>query len=115
MTPYGLGVTTMRVKNMGLAVDDSGKSLEANFFKLMAGRADVALGLSVDGDNLLVRPEFAGKIERLPLPFSEDLMYFSVTKPFYQANRAAVERMWDAIGRLRAGAAAEIQVSPPKR
>jgi len=51
----------------------------------------------------------------LPLPFAEDAMYFSVSKAYYKANRAAVERMWDAIGRLRAAAAAKSQASPPTR
>lgn len=86
---------------MGVPTDDSGKTLEANFTKLLAGRADLALGLEMTAQSLLAQPGMAGKIETLPLPFSDEVYFLGLSKAFYHAHPQLSERLWDAIARIR--------------
>lgn len=46
-------------------------------------------------------------VERKVLPLFETTCYLGVTKVFYARNGAAVERMWNAIGRLNQAAKAQ--------
>jgi polar amino acid transport system substrate-binding protein len=88
----------------GARVDDQGKSLEANFAKLMAGRGDAAAGFEEEGARLMALPEYAGKIEVLPRPLLAQSYYLSVSNHFYAEHGPAVEKMWNAIGRLNQSA-----------
>ncbi len=81
-------------------VDQSGRSLQVNFARMLAGRGDIAAGFEEEGMRLLRLPEFAGKVDVLPVPLFEQAYFMVVTKPYYAQHGPAVERMWDAIGRL---------------
>lgn len=102
LVPSGSVVIRERMESTGAAMDMNGNSFETNFEKLLAGRGDAAIGFEHEGMLLLERPEFAGKIEALPIPLKELMFYMIVHKDFYQAHRVRVEAMWTAIGRLRA-------------
>jgi polar amino acid transport system substrate-binding protein len=105
MLPFGSVLLTDRLQAMNVRFDDKGKSLNAVFAKLLAGRGDVAIGAEYSGRAILADPRYAGKIEELLKPFSEESYYFGVSRRFYEANGPQVERLWDAIGRVRASAA----------
>ncbi len=88
------------LRKAGAPMDEQGRSLQANLSKLLAGRGDAAVGVWDEGERLLALPEFAGKIEMLPLPVFEQAYFLIVTKAFYAENGPAVETMWNTIGRL---------------
>ncbi|MES2150792.1 MAG: hypothetical protein V4508_13500 [Pseudomonadota bacterium] len=107
LVSFGSVLVTERLTASRVPFDDNGKSTAVNLTKLMARRGDLLVGYEHDVEALLARPEFAGKVEALPIPFSDEICYLTVTPAFYRANRAQVERMWDAIGRLRKQARAQ--------
>ena len=88
------------LRKLGAPMDEQGRSLHANLSKLIAGRGDAAVGVWDEGAQLLLRPEFAGKIEVLPLPVFEQPYFLVVTKTYYAQHGPAVEKMWNTIGRL---------------
>lgn len=88
------------LRKIGAPMDEQGRSLRANLSKLVAGRGDAAVGVWEEGVPLLTLPEFAGKIEMLPLPVHEQAYFLVVTKTFYAEHTGAVEAMWNKIGRL---------------
>ncbi|WP_228893566.1 hypothetical protein [Pseudoduganella aquatica] len=98
---FGSVLMIDKLAAMGVQTDDSGKTLSANFAKLLAGRADIVVGLETTGLALLALPEFAGKIEALPAPFTEEAYYLGLSKAFYDAHPQLSERLWDAIARQR--------------
>lgn len=88
------------LRRIGARADQNARSLEVNFARMLAGRGDLAAGFSEEGERLLMLPAFAGRIEELPLPLFEQPYYFAVSKGFYAQHGPAVERMWNALGRL---------------
>lgn len=101
LVPFGMVMLHDHLKSLEVAIDNSGKTMETNFAKMLAGRADVAVGTEYHGRELLALPQFAGKIEELPQPFT-DAPYFLVTsRRFYDANPQLMEKLWDTIGRIR--------------
>jgi polar amino acid transport system substrate-binding protein len=98
---FGSVLMVDKLAAMDVQADDSGKMLSANFSKLLAGRADIAVGLETTGLALLALPEFAGKIEALPVPFTDEAYYLGLSRTFYNANPQLSERLWDAIARQR--------------
>ncbi|MES2016520.1 MAG: hypothetical protein V4484_08485 [Pseudomonadota bacterium] len=100
----GAILTRNALAKLKVAIDQNGQSSEVNFTKLVAGRGDVAAAFDFEGGRLMQLPRFAGKIEMLPLPLFEQTYYLAVTKRFQSRNQAAVETMWNAIGRLNQAA-----------
>lgn len=101
LIPTGSVLLNDRMASMKIPFDASGKTLEVNFTKLVAGRADVAVGSEQNGLDLMADPRFAGKVEMLPQAFSDEAYYMAVSKAFHEANPDTTARMWAAIGRLR--------------
>lgn len=100
LVPYGSTLLPSAMRALKVPFDQEGRSLAINFAKMLAGRGDAAAGFEAEGMLLLAQPAFAGKIEVIALPLFEQTYYLGVTKTYYARNRVAVERMWDAIGRL---------------
>lgn len=98
---FGSMLAVDKLAALGVPADDSGKTLEANFSKLLAGRADLAVAPELLGQALLDLPQFAGKIEALPAPFTDELYYLGLSRQFYDAHPQLSERLWDAIARIR--------------
>ena len=88
------------LRKLGAPMDEQGRSLHANLSKLMAGRGDAAVGVWDEGVHLLTLPEFAGKVEMLPIPMFEQPYFLAVTKAYYAQHGPKVEVMWNTIGRL---------------
>jgi polar amino acid transport system substrate-binding protein len=101
LIPTGSVLLNDRMASMKIPFDASGKTLEVNFTKLVAGRSDVAIGSELNGIDLMADPRFAGKVEMLPVAFSDEAYYLAVSKPFHEANPDTTARLWAAIGRLR--------------
>lgn len=93
-----------RLHQIGTVYDNNAVSVQQNLEKLLAARGDALVGLDTDVAPLLRLPRYAGAIEALPVPFSEYQHYLVVTPAFYQANRAAVDALWHAIGVIRVSA-----------
>jgi polar amino acid transport system substrate-binding protein len=100
LAPSGSLGMAEALRRVGAPIDERGRSLQANLAKLMAGRGDAAVGVWDEGSVLLALPEFAGKIEMLPLPLHEQAYYLVVTRAFYEEHADQVEIMWNKIGQL---------------
>ncbi len=87
-----------------VATDNNARSIDVNFAKIMAGRGELTAGFEEEGKRLLRLPQYAGNIEMLPQPLQEGTYYLVVSRSFYAGNDAAVEKLWDAIGRLNQAA-----------
>jgi polar amino acid transport system substrate-binding protein len=105
MLPFGAVLLSDRLRAMQVPFDDKGKSLQVVFAKLLAGRGDVAIGAEYSGRAAMTDPRYAGKIDALPVPFSEEPYYLGVSRQFYAANGPGVEQLWSAMGHLRASPA----------
>ncbi|MBA5603806.1 hypothetical protein H3H36_00320 [Duganella sp. FT3S] len=93
-----------RLRALGLETDDGAADLETNFAKLLVRRGDVALGYENDGQKLLARAPFAGKIEALPVAFAQAYHYLCLSHQFHDANPAQAAALWSAIARTAASA-----------
>ena len=105
LIPFGSVLLSDRLQAMHVPFDDKGKTLNLIFGKLLARRGDVSIGAEYSGAAQMRDPRFAGRIEVLALPFSEEFYYLGVSRAYYAANAARVEQLWDALGRIRASPA----------
>ncbi|MYN44600.1 hypothetical protein GTP23_05860 [Pseudoduganella sp. FT93W] len=101
LTPFGTVMPREKLQALNVPIDANGRTMQANFQKMLAGRADVAVALETHGAQLLLLPQFAGKIEMLPAPFLDENYYLAISPAFYEAHAALIEKLWDTIGRLR--------------
>ena len=101
LIPPGMILLSDRLQKMAVAFDDGANDMNQIAAKLLAGRAEAAIGLEYDVDELNKRPEFVGKFEKLPVPFTETEYYLVFSKQFYAAHKELAEAMWNAIGKTR--------------
>ncbi len=101
LVPFGSVLLLDRLTQMGVPLENTARGLEANFQKLLAGRAELAVGSEFTGAALMAQPQYTGKIEALPLPFSDEPYYLSVSKRFRDAHPDTVEKLWIAMARIR--------------
>lgn len=99
LSAHGALVMRDRLRALGIATDDGGADLETNFAKLLARRGDVALGFESDAKPLMARAPFAGKIEALPVQFSQERYYLCLSHKFRDAHPGLAAALWDAIPR----------------
>ncbi len=97
---FGASLMQDRLRGMDVPFDASGKTARANFDKLLAGRGDLVAGLDA-GAGLLALPEYAGRIELLPVAFSNEAYYLGLSRHFVALHPDVAERLWDAIARIR--------------
>jgi polar amino acid transport system substrate-binding protein len=101
LVPSGSVLSQDRLTQMGVPQENTARGLEANFQKLLAGRAELAMGSEFTGNVLMGQPQYAGKIEALPAPFADEPFYLGVSKRFHDANADLMEKLWNAMARLR--------------
>lgn len=101
LVPFGMVMPRERLQALNVAIDPNGRSMQANFQKMLAGRSDLSVALETHGAQLLTLPQFAGKIEMLPIPFIDEHYYLVFSPAFYDAHAQLVEKLWDTISRLR--------------
>ena len=86
---------------LGVPVDDGAVTGEQLLRKLMAGHVAVAIMNPTEAE-VLVQRLFPGRVEALAEPFHLYPVYLAIRPAFYAAHAAAVDRLWQAIGRERA-------------
>ena len=91
-----------RLRQLGIGYDNGVDEVGANFAKLLAGRGDVVIAYETDAQALLQTAPFAGKIEKLAVPFYTLPFYLCLSRQFHDADPARAQRLWDEIGRLNA-------------
>jgi polar amino acid transport system substrate-binding protein len=101
LVPAGAVLLLDRLTAMGVPIERGAMTLDGNFAKLLARRADLAIGSEISGRVLMALPEFTGKIEMLPLPFTDELYYLGLSRRFRDANPELTDKLWDAIARIR--------------
>ncbi|MES2264253.1 MAG: hypothetical protein V4724_37570 [Pseudomonadota bacterium] len=101
LVPTGSTVLVDRLTALGVAVEQSGKTLEMNFLKLLAGRADVVIDTESKGSALMTQTRFQQGVEVLPQPFAHVPVYLGLSRQFFEHNTRASERLWSAIARIR--------------
>jgi polar amino acid transport system substrate-binding protein len=101
LVPSGSVLLLDRLTQMGIPLENTARGLEANFQKLLAGRAELAVGSEFTGNALMAQPLFAGRIEALPMAFTDEPYYLSVSKRYRDANPDVVEKLWNAMARIR--------------
>lgn len=90
-----------RLQQLDTAYDESAKTLQQMLQMLLRGRAQLALGQASAVQLQVQNPEFAERIEVLPVPFLRAGLFLGVNKPFYAQHRASVDAIWATIGQLR--------------
>lgn len=90
------------LQKLGAPVEEA-PGLSNNMDKLKAGRIAAYAEIETIGDDFLAdhRGEFA-EIEKLPLPLAEKIYFLVISKPYYQANPAQAEAIFDAVRDIQA-------------
>ncbi len=101
LVKYGTMMVGKKLASLQIAMDDTGLSPQSNFRKLMARRGDLAVCPEFEGLELLRQPEFAGKLEALPLPFTDDVYYLAITRQFDERHPGLADQLWNAIARTK--------------
>jgi len=96
----GIAAFTERLAQLGQSGIGSANSPEQLMRMLLAGRAELALGLDPRVSELLSRSEFSA-LERLPVNFMQSTVYLAFNKDFYARESERLERLWSEIERLR--------------
>lgn len=99
----GLAVA-QRLRQAGLTVDEGAKTVEQNLEKLARGRVQAVVALE-DGSPPLADRALIDQIEALPMPFDSAPIYLQVQPGYYASNRETVDKLWNAVGRIRASSA----------
>ena len=94
-----------QLTSMGARVDDSVRSADANLTKLVGGRiAAVALQTEEGDISIANNAEANGKVEKLTPVLVEKPYFVAFSKQFYGKEKAAAQKLWDAIGTARESA-----------
>lgn len=90
----------LKLRQLGLVVDDSGSSVEQIMTRLMQHKVAAVTAQQGEGA-AVVRDKFRGQIDMLPQPFLVTPMYLVVNKGFYQQHRALIDSYWSALRQQR--------------
>lgn len=104
LIPAGGTLLMDRLAAMEVPVERSSKTMEMNFLKLLAGRADVAIDIEAKGNVLMQQDRFQRGIEMLRPAFAEVPVYLGLSRRFYELHTEAAEQLWQEIARLRKAA-----------
>jgi polar amino acid transport system substrate-binding protein len=97
----GNSVITEKLKALKVPFNDDTLHFQKNLMKMISGQGDLVIGLQLEGHIRMAEPEFAGKIEELPTPFTEAHYFLSFSKKYYETNAAQVENLWTAISKMK--------------
>ena len=91
-----------QLKGLNIEVDSGTYSVETNLRKLILGRIDAVALRTYEGDSVLAtNREFAGAVERLPVPLVEKPYYLMFSKQFAAKHEKLAHDIWDAIEHVR--------------
>jgi len=94
----------LKLRQLGVVVDDSGSSVEQMLGKL-AQRKVAAVTAQQGEGAAIVHDKFRGEIDMLPQPFLVTPMYLVFNKAYYEQHRALVDGYWNAMRQQRHSAA----------
>jgi polar amino acid transport system substrate-binding protein len=101
MIPPGMLLVATRLNQLGTPYDDGASDIGLMGAKLLAHRAELAIGLEYDVVELLKKEAFAGKLEILPQAFTATEYYFVFSHEFYAKHADQAENIWNAIAATR--------------
>ncbi|NRR32914.1 hypothetical protein HSX11_22340 [Oxalobacteraceae bacterium] len=102
LMPAGFATISDYLKSLNVPYDDTIKEPLRNLYKLAAGQAQIALGYETEMNaQLASHKELQDKIEMIPAKFMTTDYYVPFGKAYYTANKAQVDALWDAIGKVR--------------
>lgn len=99
----------------GVPVDDGTGSADDTLRKLVAGRIGAAALQTLEGDNTIAQPEFAGKVEKVATPLVEKPYYLMLSKQFYGSYKDLANEIWQAVATVRESAEYKKQVTQFKK
>ncbi|MFZ6874050.1 hypothetical protein ACO0LF_18485 [Undibacterium sp. Di27W] len=97
----GNSVFTEKLKALKVPFNDETATFQKNLLKMVAGQGELVIGFEHEGKLRMDEPEFAGKIEALPTPFTEAYYFMAFNKKYHEANAAQVDGLWAAIAKMR--------------
>lgn len=92
-------------KALKVPFNDETATFQKNLLKMVAGQGELVIGFEHEGKIRMEEPEFAGKIEALPAPFTEAHYFMAFSKKYYDAHAAQVDALWAAIAKTRSNPA----------
>ncbi|WP_269530961.1 transporter substrate-binding domain-containing protein [Chitinimonas sp. BJYL2] len=90
-----------QLKGMGVRVDDGTRSADDTLRKLAAGRLGAAALQTLEGENSIRLPEFAGKVEKVSPPLVEKPYYLMLSKQLVAQNGAFAKEVWQTVATVR--------------
>lgn len=90
-----------QLKTMNVRVDDGTRSAADTLRKLVSGRLGAAALQTLEGENALQQPEFAGKVEKVTPPLIEKPYYLMLSKQFYGKYGDFSKQVWDTVASVR--------------
>lgn len=94
------------LRQRGHSVRDSVKSAEEGLRMLVAGAADAAVLLGVDGEEkLAANPAYRARVEQAKLIFSAVPLYLMISRKTFEAEPHRINRVWQGIRTVRASPA----------
>jgi polar amino acid transport system substrate-binding protein len=88
------------LEKMGAVVDAYG-STEVNMRNLLANRLALVATIDDDGDYIVAKKEFSGKIEKVAIPIVSKPYFIMLSHQFVANNPALAEKIWNASAELR--------------
>ncbi|OYT93144.1 MAG: hypothetical protein CFE43_04720 [Burkholderiales bacterium PBB3] len=86
---------------LGVQVDQSAGDAETVFKMLIAGRVQLGALVTEQGDELLAKPEFGRKLEKLKAPLVVKPYFLVFSKSFYASNTKLAEDLWNSLAVVR--------------
>jgi len=86
----------------GYKIDAAATTTKKNFQKLASGRVAAVAGLTLNGDNILLKnSEYSDKIKAIKTPLVDKPYYLMFSKQFVNSNKALAEKIWQKGAELR--------------
>ena len=101
----GNSVFTEKLKALKAPFNDETATFQKNLLKMVAGQGDLVIGFEHEGKLRMEEAEFAGKLEALPIPFTEAYYFMGFSKKYHDTNTAQVDALWTAIAKMRSNPA----------
>lgn len=99
-SPSGYSISD-DLKAKGLTVDATANKSDANFQKLILDRVQYVAALTQNGDAIIAKAEFAGKVVALKPELVKKPYYLMFSKQFHTKKPQIVAKIWDTIEMIR--------------
>ena len=86
---------------LGVLVDQTAGDADTVLRMLIAGRSQLGVLVTEQGEELMEKPEFRRQFEKLDPPLVIKAYYLVFGKRYYDANARLVEELWDRLAVVR--------------